>query len=589
MVAIPDAGTISGNITVCVGATTPYTSNGLSGGTWSSDAPAVASVDATTGVVTGVTAGTATIKYTFTNSCGSDNSTQAITVNPLPNAGVVSGAASVCEGAQTTFTSNGLITGGTWSSSNPAAATVGSTTGIVTGVAAGTATITYTSTTPCGTTTASANITVNPLLTTGIVSGSSAVCTGNTTTYTSNGSAGGTWSSDAPSVATVNATTGVVTGVSTGSATITYTVSSGCGTFSANKVISVSPAANPGVLSGSSTVCTGTSVTFTRTGGVSGGSWSSSNPSVATVSGSGVVTGVSLGTAVISYTVNIACGSSSATKSITVTTSASVTASNITVSTDPNACSASVTLGPNITVGGSPTSVQYRIGILWFSFPIAQTHTFFRGTTPVTVLATNSCGTAVSIFFVTVIDNQAPVVTCKPNATRSVNGNSGRYSVRGQEFNATASDGCGVSSLIYSLSGATVVPFSSGNRSLSNERFNIGTTTITWRATDVNGNVSTCTTQVTVTGNGSRAASPFTVTVAPNPATYYSTFQFKSESNENMKIVVYDVNRRMIEQRPVVIANSTIRLGEGYMPGVYFVEIMQGTQMHVVKLIKTRN
>ena len=93
--------------------------------------------------------------------------------------------------------------------------------------------------------------------------------------------------------------------------------------------------------------------------------------------------------------------------------------------------------------------------------------------------------------------------------------------------------------MIYSLSGATVDGFDNDNRSLNNVKLNVGTTTITWKATDVNGNVSTCTTQVTV--SSSLVASPelskvapdqapaaFTVRVMPNPSPNYFTLDFKS-------------------------------------------------------------
>ena len=84
---------------------------------------------------------------------------------------------------------------GTWSSSNPAAATVNAANGLVTGVAAGNAIITYTVTTMCGTVTASAPITVNPVLNAGTISGGSSVCMGATIRLSSNGNSGGQWTS----------------------------------------------------------------------------------------------------------------------------------------------------------------------------------------------------------------------------------------------------------------------------------------------------------------------------------------------------------------------------------------------------------
>jgi hypothetical protein len=81
-------------------------------------------------------------------------------VNASPSAGTITGSSAVCAGS--TITLSNTTTGGTWSSSNTAIATVGST-GIVTGVASGTVTISYTVTNSCGTATAIKVITVNAL------------------------------------------------------------------------------------------------------------------------------------------------------------------------------------------------------------------------------------------------------------------------------------------------------------------------------------------------------------------------------------------------------------------------------------------
>jgi hypothetical protein len=244
-------------------------------------------------------------------------------------------------------------------------------------------------------------------------------------------------------------------------------------------------------------------------------------------------------------------------------------------------------MGSNITISGAPaSSLQYRIGILWFSFPISATHRFYRGTTPVTVRASNSCGTVMRVFLVTVVDNEPPVIVCKPNATKAANG-SGKYPVRGNEFNASASDGCGVSSLIYSLSGATVDGFDNNNRSLNNVRLNIGTTTITWRATDVNGNVSTCSTVVTVTGNpGFKSIEPLSVKVAPNPSPNYFTLIFKSQKPEKIKLNVVDVMGRSVEKLIDILPNGTVQIGGKYRPGIYMAEATQGKDAVVIKLIK---
>jgi hypothetical protein len=128
----------------------------------------------------------------------------------------------------------------------------------------------------------------------------------------------GTWSSGSPAIATVGATTGVVTGVSTGTAVISYTTSGSCGTAVAVFTITVVSGPSAGTISGTTTVMAGFTTNLYST--VTGGTWNSGATSVATIGGgSGVVTGVTAGTAPITYTVT-GCGlTASAYTTVTVT------------------------------------------------------------------------------------------------------------------------------------------------------------------------------------------------------------------------------------------------------------------------------
>jgi uncharacterized protein YjdB len=65
------AGVVSGVTPLSVGATILYTSTGTAGGTWSSTNSGVATVNASTGLVTAVSAGTTNITYTVNSGCGS--------------------------------------------------------------------------------------------------------------------------------------------------------------------------------------------------------------------------------------------------------------------------------------------------------------------------------------------------------------------------------------------------------------------------------------------------------------------------------------------------------------------------------------
>ncbi|MBX2905269.1 MAG: T9SS type A sorting domain-containing protein [Taibaiella sp.] len=80
-------------------------------------------------------------------------------------------------------------------------------------------------------------------------------------------------------------------------------------------LVTVSPTPLPAVISGDDTICVG--FTATLSASLSGGTWISTNPSVATVL-SGVVTGVAVGIDTIRYTVSSSCGSLSSEHPISV-------------------------------------------------------------------------------------------------------------------------------------------------------------------------------------------------------------------------------------------------------------------------------
>ncbi|MCW3121995.1 MAG: surface protein, partial [Flavipsychrobacter sp.] len=257
----PLPGSITGTPTVCVGATTALTDAG--GGTWTTSTSSVATVGLGTGIVNGVAAGTSTITYTLATGC---NTTTPVTVYPLPTA--IIGTPVVCIGLNTTLSD--ATAGGTWSSSTTAAS-IGSSSGIMTGLVAGNPTITYKlTTTGCYVT---ALGTVNPLP--AAISGTTTVCAG-LTTGLSDVDAGGAWTSSTSSVATIGSTTGLVNAVAAGTTTITYTLPTGCINTT---TVTVNPL--PSAILGTPVVCVGLNTTLSDA--TAGGTWSSSNTTLATI------------------------------------------------------------------------------------------------------------------------------------------------------------------------------------------------------------------------------------------------------------------------------------------------------------------
>ena len=312
--AFPSAGLITGTFTVCPSASTNLTDAAV-GGVWTTSSITVASVDMF-GVVNGIAPGTTTISYSVTNMCGTIATSVVVTVNPFPNAGVITGIDVVCPGNTSALTD--AVPGGTWSSAAPSVASISST-GLLTGLSFGTATIIYETTSICGNAFATVVASVNPAPFAGTILGSLIVCPGTTITLSDPGSGGGgSWSSGSPSTATIGSSSGVVTGVDTGTAVITYSLTNSCATATTTTTVTVHPF--PKAIMGLGVLCQANTVFLTDS--VSGGAWSSSNVTIATVVpvagvfATGAVSGVTVGTVNISYVVAPGC---LVTKTMTVT------------------------------------------------------------------------------------------------------------------------------------------------------------------------------------------------------------------------------------------------------------------------------
>ncbi|MGE3616220.1 MAG: Ig-like domain-containing protein [Gemmatimonadales bacterium] len=297
--------------------------------TWSSSAPAVATV-AASGTVTAVAQGSATVSAT----AGSVTGAAAVTVVPVPVASVsvspTSAAVAIAETktfAATVKDSTGAVLAGrpvTWASGSPAVATVSSG-GIVTGVTAGATGITASAEGKVGT--ASVTITAAAVATVVVTPAAASISVGQTQplTATPKDSTGTTltgrtvtWTTSNAGVATV-AASGLVTAVSAGSATITGTVEGVAGTAAITVV--PPPVATVSVAPASASLSIGQTVGLTATPKDSAGtpltgrsvSWSSNQPSVATVSAAGLVTAVASGAATVAATVEGQSGSSAVT------------------------------------------------------------------------------------------------------------------------------------------------------------------------------------------------------------------------------------------------------------------------------------
>ena len=395
--------TVTASSSVCVGSTINLSPSTL--GTWTSGDINIATVVQATGVVTGVAPGTVNFTYTVT-ATGCSNTTSNVTVNALPvltlnptticqgqtaqatpttggtwtvvtgtgvsitNGGVITASPSAtgpasfrftqtstgCQATTGNLTINALptltsptsvcmgstgtlspTTGGTWSSTNTAVATV-TNAGVITPVSAGTVTFIFTPTsTGCSRTTSS--VTINSLPT---VTAPSSICVGSTATLSP--TSGGTWVSSLDTRATIT-NSGVATGVSAGNVTFTFTQTS---TTCSRTTSSVTINALPTVTAASTSICIGGTTTLTP---ITGGTWVSAFPLIASVTNAGLVTGESAGSSIMTFT-NSTTGCSRATSAITVNALPTFGMTK----TDPTVCNAT---NGTVTLTGLTPSTSY--------------------------------------------------------------------------------------------------------------------------------------------------------------------------------------------------------------------------------------
>ena len=307
---LPVAGT-NGAVTYCTSDPTDDLFGHLggspdAGGTWS---PAMTSG---TGVFDPSVDPAGTYTYSVTNSCGTVSADVVVTVNPGPDPGLA-GATTLC----TTDPSVDLFTllggtpdaGGSWS---PA---MTSGTGVFDPSTDPGGVYTYTVTNSCGSASADVTVTVTSNPDPG-TNGTVTFCSGDTPDDLFNHlngtpDPGGTWSP------ALTSGTGVFDPGVDPAGTYTYSLNAcGGGTLTADVVVTVNPAPDPGT-AGSTTVCTtDPSVDlFTLLGGTpdAGGTWSP-----AMTSGTGVFDPSVDPGGVYTYTVTNSCGSASSDVTVTV-------------------------------------------------------------------------------------------------------------------------------------------------------------------------------------------------------------------------------------------------------------------------------
>jgi hypothetical protein len=328
----PDASITTTIPTVCINASVVW--SGIpSGGTWGS-ASSNAIADYTSGSIRGMYAGTATIKYRVTNSCGTDIDSAVIEVLPPTNAGTITGSLTGCPNDNSQLSNS--VPGGIWSSGNSSIATIDGN-GVLTFVSSGTTTVSYKVNGICGEGMSKVTVRALDKPDVGYISGITNGCSEEVHSLSSS-VGGGMWSTDNSAVATIDSSGNLVL-LTEGTTTVSYTINNNCGLGSAITTAQVKPIPILTAITGKSIIITGN--TTELRGRAPSGIWSSSDSSVAVIDAWGVVTGIANGTATITYSETNSYGcSADTTLQIRVTPNTAIE-----FSIYPNPASRLVTIG----------------------------------------------------------------------------------------------------------------------------------------------------------------------------------------------------------------------------------------------------
>ena len=81
-------------------------------------------------------------------------------------------------------------------------------------------------------------------------------------------------------------------------------------------------------------------------------------------------------------------------------------------------------------------------------------------------------------------------------------------------------------------------------------------------------------------------AKSLVVTASPNPSQTTFTLRTRSNSNELLSVSVVNASGVVVERKTNLAANGVIEVGEKLNPGVYIIEVVQGSRRERLKVVK---
>ncbi len=241
-------------------------------------------------------------------------------------------------------------------------------------------------------------------------------------------------------------------------------------------------------------------------------------------------------------------------------------------------------------------------GVTWGQSPntginYVPTMNFTTGVSTITYYAYDAAGNGKTCTFtVTVKDVTPPTLVC-PAAQILCKVANNTYTIPPM----IQSDNCAIVSTTYRITGVTS---RTGTGTDASGLFNLGVSTIKWTVKDSHGNISTCTTVVTIVATTNPLCAPLpltgpvvnpkytepevsglSITAWPNPTVTYFNLKVKSPVKETVIIRMYDMAGKLMEIKSGVPGDNFI-IGERVRSGMYIIEVSQGANKQKVKLVK---
>jgi hypothetical protein len=566
-------GSISGSTTICSGSSNTYSvTNDPSATSYTWTLPGGWSGTSTTNSInTTANAVGGNITVTANNACGNSTpQTLVIVVNTVPSApGTISGLTTICDGSSNTYSITAVpgATSYTWTLPGGWSGT-STTNSINTTASATSGNITVTADNTCGSSAPQTlAITVNTAPPTpGTISGSTSICDGSSNTYSITavpGATSYTWTLPGGWSGT-STTNSINTTANTTSGNITVAANNSCGNSSPQTlVITVNTTpTTPTTISGLTTICDGTSNTYSITAvpGATSYTWTLPGGWSGTSTTNSINTTASATSGNITVTADNTCGSSSPqTLAITVNTAPATPG---TISGSASICDGSSNTYSITAVPGA-TSYIWTLPGGWSGTSTTNSiNTTASGTSGnITVAADNTCGTSSS---------QTLVVTVNPLPT--VN------------FNYSGQDTVCINHSLQILNGGTPVGGTYSGTGVTGTNFDpnaagLGTHNITYSYTDANLCSNTDIITITVIGcTGIDPSGANEIVVYPNPFTNSISLSGIEGITE---VKLYNALGEILSNWIITEGNNIINT-ENLRSGIYFLTIGTTTK----KIIK---